>query len=85
MLDIRPISDLRNNFSDIEKTVKAGKPVYLTKNGYGTMVVLSIEEYSRLIDPIEMALDEADRQAASTDKRITREEVFASARKIVHE
>ena len=84
MLDIRPISDLRNKFSDIEKTVKAGKPVYLTKNGYGTMVVLSIEEYSRLTDPIEMALDEADRQAASTDKRMTREEVFASARKIIH-
>ena len=84
MLDIRPISDLRNKFSDIEKTVKAGKPVYLTKNGYGTMVVLSIEEYSRLTDPIEMALDEADQQAASTDKRLTREEVFASARKIIH-
>ena len=85
MLDIRPVSDLRNNFTDIEKTVKSGHPVFLTKNGYGTMVVMSIEEYSRLTDPVEMALDQADRQAASTSKRLTAEEVFSSARKAVHE
>jgi len=85
MLDIRPISDLRNNFSDIEKTVKAGKPVYLTKNGYGTMVVLSIEEYSRLIDPIERALDEADRQAESTNARLDRDTVITAAKETVHE
>ena len=42
MLDIRPVSDLRNKFSEIEETVKGGQPVYLTKNGYGSMVVLSL-------------------------------------------
>lgn len=31
MLDIRPVSDLRNKFSEIEETVKSGQPVYLTK------------------------------------------------------
>jgi prevent-host-death family protein len=35
MLQIRPVSDLRNKFPDIEKIVNAGEPVYLTKNGYG--------------------------------------------------
>ena len=83
MLDIRPVSDLRNKFSEIEKTVKNGQPVYLTKNGYGTMVVMSIEEYSRLIDPIEMALDQADMQATSSSKRLSAEEVFSAARKAV--
>lgn len=48
MMQIRPVSDLRNNFSDIEKTVQNGAPVYLTKNGYGTMVVMSLEQYSAL-------------------------------------
>ena len=43
MIQIRPVSDLRNKFTDIEKCVQNGDPVYLTKNGYGTMVVLSIE------------------------------------------
>ena len=84
MLDIRPVSDLRNKFSEIEKTVKNGQPVYLTKNGYGTMVVMSIEEYSRLTDPIEMVLDQADMQATSSSKRLSAEEVFSAARKAVN-
>ena len=41
---IRPVSDLRNNFADISKTVhETAQPVFLTKNGYGDMVVLSME------------------------------------------
>ena len=84
MIDIRPVSDLRNHFTDIEKTIKSGKPVYLTKNGYGTMVVMSIEEYSRLTDPVELALDQADHQAESTTKRLSADEVFTSARKVVN-
>lgn len=30
MIQIRPVSDLRNKFTEIESTVKAGSPVYLT-------------------------------------------------------
>ena len=41
MINIRPVSDLRNKFTEIEESVKRGQPVYLTKNGYGSMVVLS--------------------------------------------
>ena len=33
MINIRPVSDLRNNFTEIESIVKQGDPVYLTKNG----------------------------------------------------
>ena len=57
MLRIRPVSDLRNKLPDIEKAVGGGEPVYLTKNGYGAMVVLSLEAYSRLTDGVEAALD----------------------------
>ncbi len=46
---IRPVSDLRNNFSDISRLVHETKqPVFLTKNGYGDMVVLSMESYEEL-------------------------------------
>ena len=76
MLDIRPVSDLRNKFSEIEETVKSGQPVYLTKNGYGSMVVLSLEQYAALTDEVELRLDEADRAAAADSVRYTEEEVF---------
>ena len=69
MIQIRPVSDLRNKFTDIEKAVGMGEPVFLTKNGYGTMVVMSLESYDKLTDPVERALDEADRLAEDSDER----------------
>ena len=80
MIQIRPVSDLRNKFTDIENTVKTGVPVYLTKNGYGSMVVLSIEAYSNLTENVEQALDEADKMAEETDFRYTHEEMFSKLR-----
>ena len=45
---IRPVSDLRNNFADISKTVhETAQPVFLTKNGYGDMVIMSMETYEK--------------------------------------
>ena len=84
MIQIRPVSDLRNNFTELEKEVKSGQPIFLTKNGYGTMVLLSIEEYSRLTDRVEIKLDEADTQAANTDVRLSHEEVFGDLRKKIN-
>ena len=70
MINIRPVSDLRNKYPEIEKLVlKEDEAVYLTKNGYGSMVVMSLEKYTKLISDkeyeeyIENALDEADREA----------------------
>ena len=77
MLQIRPVSDLRNRFPEIENAVSGGQPVYLTKNGYGAMVVMSLERYAQLTDDIELKLDEADRAANASDVRYTHEEVFA--------
>lgn len=84
MIQIRPVSDLRNKFPDIEKAVGGGEPVYLTKNGYGAMVVLSLEAYSRLTDGVESALDEADRAAMEDDRRYTHEEVFTNLRRRIN-
>ncbi len=80
MIQIRPVSDLRNRFTEIEDTVKKGQPVYLTKNGYGTMVVLSLEQYAALTDEVEVKLDEADRAAERNDVRYTEEQVFGRVR-----
>lgn len=50
MIAIRPVSDLQNKLTEIEEIVQQGEPVFLTKNGYGSMVVLSVEQYSALLD-----------------------------------
>ena len=85
MINIRPVSDLRNKFSEIEEFVREkGEPVYLTKNGYGSMVVMSIEQYSELTDSIELKLDEADKAAAMSDVRYSANEVFKRVRGRIH-
>ena len=85
MITIRPVSDLRNKFTEIEEIVKKGGPVYLTKNGYGSMVVLNLEQYAALTDEAEMKLDEADKAAAADSVRYTEDEVFSRVRNRIHE
>lgn len=93
MIYIRPVSDLRNKFTEIEDlVVKSNEPVYLTKNGYGSMVLLSLEQYETLADNdaaydeyIERKLDEADAFAEASDVRLTADEVFSRARKVIDE
>ena len=51
---------------------------YLTKNGYGSMVVMSLDSYAELMDDVEMKLDEADYAAANSDVRYSHDEVFYS-------
>ena len=58
---IRPIGDLRTNSGDIQKIVLEEKqPVFLTKHGVGSMVLLNLEEYDRLVGLHELyaAVDE---------------------------
>lgn len=45
---IRPISDLRNSANEISDFCRQTRePVYITRNGTGDMVVISVEEYER--------------------------------------
>ena len=100
-MNIRPVSDLRNKYPEIEELVlKEGEEVYLTKNGYGTMVVMSLEKYSNLTKEIEMQnkleerfgeqdmekiIDELEKQIENpAAKFLTHEEVFGKARRILN-
>ena len=86
MINIRPVSDLRNKFPEIEDVVvNSNAPVFLTKNGYGTMVLMSIEQYSALTDDIERNLDEADAFAANSSIRLSKSDVFDKIRSRVDE
>lgn len=80
-MNIRPVSDLRNHYSEIERDVKERGPVFLTKNGYGSLVVMSLDQFEYLNGSVEAALDAADTQAATTDVRFTHDQVFDSIRK----
>ncbi|HZK72131.1 MAG TPA: type II toxin-antitoxin system prevent-host-death family antitoxin [Clostridia bacterium] len=83
MPQIRPVSDLRNKFTDISKIVhETTEPIFLTKNGYGDMVVMSIEAYEhKLFDSeIYFKLKEAELEAKSTNVRYSHEEVFSDLR-----
>lgn len=101
-MNIRPVSDLRNKYPEIEDLVlNEDEAVYLTKNGYGSMVVLSLEKYSKIMSEasietaisekfgskdIEKILDETEEEIKSgTVKYRTHEEVFSNARRIISE
>ena len=83
---IRPVSDLRNNFADISKTVhETAQPVFLTKNGYGDMVVLSMEAFEALHFDSEVyfKLQEAEREAELTSIRFSSKEVLTAMREVI--
>jgi prevent-host-death family protein len=83
---IRPVSDLRNKFSDISRMVhESNEPVYLTRNGRGDMVVMSMEAYEQNLfeSEIFLKLKEAEYQAATVKKRYTHDEVMSELREII--
>ena len=48
MTYIRPCADLRNNYNEISKIChETNKPVYITKNGFTDLVVLSDKAYEQ--------------------------------------
>ena len=83
---IRPVSDLRNHFAEISKTVhETAQPVFLTKNGYGDMVVLSMEAFTRMQFESEVyfKLLEAEREAEYTDKRYSSKEILKAMKEAI--
>lgn len=78
---IRPVSDLRNNFADISRTVhETSAPVILTKNGYGDMVVMSMEAYEnfQFHSEVMFKLQEAEREAELNSARYSARDVLKS-------
>lgn len=61
MPQIRPITDLRNTTEISELCHARKEPLFITKNGYGDLVVMSIEAYEELIAVVET--DAAIREA----------------------
>ena len=86
MPQIRPVSDLRNKFTEISRIVHEDKePVFLTKNGYGDMVVMSFDDYRerKFVHDVDMKLLKARDEAIRIDKRLSHDEVMEHMREII--
>ena len=84
---IKPISSLRNHTRDIASLCHGqDEPVYLTTNGEGDLVVMSIEHYERLKARVDLfgKLAVAQAQAASGEKGLTHTEVMIKLRQRLH-
>ena len=74
MVAIVPISEMRNTAKMFE--MSENEPVYITRNGYGSRVLMNIETYNRLKDiMLDMELEEAY-QRSETDGRNTEARAF---------
>ena len=54
MPQIRPITDLRNTNDISELCHSSMEPIFITKNGYGDLVVMSMDKYDELIRKAEL-------------------------------
>lgn len=57
MPQIIPIKDLKNTSEISDMCHKADGPIYITKNGYGDMVIMSMEIYENTIRQLSMYRD----------------------------
>lgn len=66
MPQIIPIKDLKNTAEISDLCHKSEEPIYITKNGYGDMVIMSMENYERTMKQLEMY-----REIEVSEKQIT--------------
>ncbi len=85
---IKPISDLRNNFNQISEIChKDGEPVFITKNGQGDLVVMSMALYEKqqALLNLYQKLGEAEAQSAAQMPRISHKELMKKLRTRINE
>ena len=82
MPKIRPITDLRNTNEISEICHKLQEPIFITKNGYGDLVVMSVDTYERQMALVEIykKLAEAEAQVVKEVPMLDGKEVFEKLR-----
>lgn len=83
MPQIRPMTDLRNTNEISELCHAKNEPVFITKNGYGDLVVMSIEAYDKLIgnNEIDAAISAAEKEYAEDGVLMDAREALSSLRR----
>lgn len=82
MPKIMPITDLRNTTEVSNLCHSTNEPIYITKNGYGDMVVMSMQAYDNLIETIstDAAIKAAEDDLSNTGVLHSHSAVFSSLR-----
>ena len=83
MPQIRPITDMRNT-TEISNLCHAKRePIFITKNGYGDMVIMSMETYDALVESAaaDAAIAEAEAELAEGGKLLDAREALGALRK----
>jgi prevent-host-death family protein len=83
MPQIRPITDLRNT-TEISEAVHARRdPLFITKNGYGDMVIMSIEAYEEMVETatVDTAIRDAEREYAAEGVLLDAREALSTLRR----
>jgi len=83
MPQIRPITDLRNTNEISEICHAKNEPVFITKNGYGDLVIMSIETYEQMLEVNEMdaAIAEAESEYMNENSLLDAREALDSLRR----
>ena len=85
---IKPISALRNKANEISNLAReSNEPIFITRNGEGDMVVMSMASYSKLQLKLELfgKLAVAQSQRANGDNGRTVSQVMKDLRKRIRE
>ena len=88
MTIIKPISDLRNKFNEISEIChNEGEPIYLTKNGKGDLVVMSISAYEKKEARLELyqKLSIAEQQSRENAESIDHKEMIKRLKRRLNE
>lgn len=83
---IKPISDLRNKSNEISELAhNTNEPIFITKNGKGDLVVMSMTHYSNLQLKLDLLskLSVAQNQKAEGDKGRTLKQVMVNIRETI--
>ena len=74
MPQIIPIRDLKNTSEISAMCNSSNEPVFITKNGYGDMVVMSMETYEKnmFVHDVEEKLSEAEEAISKGEVRDAR-------------
>ena len=83
MPQIRPITELRNTNEISEICHARREPIFITKNGYGDLVVMSIETYETMIETAEtdVAIAEAEAEFEQDGQLYDAKETLAALRR----
>ena len=83
MPQIRPITDLRNTTEISDLCHARREPVFITKNGYGDLVVMSMETYEALTETaaVDAAISQAEAEYAQSGQSYNAREALASLRR----